>query len=106
MKELWRKLTALSRREEIDGELLEEMRAHVDMKASATGDHYGAQRAFGNTTMLLEESRDAWRWPRLEGWLRDFRYAIRVLLRSPAFTATVVITLALGIGASSTIFSL
>lgn len=106
MKELWRKLTALSRREEIAGELLEEMRTHVEMKASATGDPHSAQRAFGNTTILLEESSDAWGWPRLEGWLRDFRYAMRVLFRRPAFTATVVITLALGIGASSTIFSL
>jgi predicted permease len=106
VKEVWRKLTALSRREEIAGELLEEMRAHVEMKASATGDSYGAQREFGNTTMLLEASSDAWGWPRLEGWLRDFRYAIRVLFRRPAFTSTVVITLALGIGASSTIFSL
>jgi predicted permease len=106
VKELWRKLTALGRREEIAGELLEEMRAHVEMKASATGDPYVARRTFGNTALLLEDSSAIWGWPRLEGWLRDFRYAIRVLFRRPAFTATVVITLALGIGASSTIFSL
>lgn len=106
MKQLWRKLTALGRREEIARELLEEMRAHVDMKASATGDPHGARRAFGNTTLLLEDSSAIWGWPRLEDWLRDFRYAIRVLFRRPAFSATVVITLALGIGASSTIFSL
>lgn len=106
MKELWRKLAALVRREEIAGDLLEEMRTHVEMKASATGDLDAARRAFGNTGLLLEDSCAAWGWPRLEGWLRDFRFAIRVLLRTPAFTATVVLTLALGIGAATTIFSL
>ncbi|HKE28337.1 MAG TPA: ABC transporter permease [Bryobacteraceae bacterium] len=106
VKELWRKLTALTRREEIAGELLEEMRAHVEMKASDTGDRHAAQRTFGNTTMLLEDSNSVWGWPRLEDWLRDFRYAIRGQIRRPAFAATVVFTLALGMGATSTIFSL
>lgn len=106
MKELWRKLTCLARREQIRDELLEEMRTHLEMKVSATGDSHAAQRNFGNTTLFLDDSTAAWGWPRLESWLRDFRYAIRVLFRRPAFTVTVVLTLALGIGAGSTIFSL
>ena len=106
MKELWRKLTSLTRRDEIAKDLLEEMQTHLEMKAAATGDQHAAQRAFGNTLLLLEDSTAAWGWPRLEDWIRDFRHAIRSLFRRPAFTATVVLTLALGIGASSTIFSL
>jgi putative ABC transport system permease protein len=102
----WRKLAGWLRRNAIEAELQEEMRTHVEMKASAVGDPAGARRRFGNMTLLMEDSRAVWGWPRLEGWLRDFRFALRVLARKPAFTAMVVLTLALGIGASSTIFSL
>ncbi len=105
MREWWRKLRGRLRGR-IDSELEEEMRAHLEMKASATGDPYAARRQFGNVTLLLEDSRSAWGWPQVEGWVRDFRYAARGLARRPGFTATIVLTLALGIGASSTIFSL
>ena len=102
MTELWQKLTGKLRRDKIDAELEEEMRTHLAMKTSANDDPAAARRQFGNLTLLLEDSRDAWGWPRPEGWLRDFRYAVHGLSRRPAFTATVVVTLALGIGAGST----
>src|ERR671925_314065 len=104
--ELLRKLTGRLRRDAIEAELQEEMQMHLELKASATGDRQAALREFGNPTLLLEDSREAWGWPRLEDWLRDFRYALRVLVRKPGFAVTVVLTLALGIGASSTIFAL
>ncbi len=106
MTEWWRKLKGRLRRDAIDAELQEEIQTHLEMKAAATGDPYAARRQFGNATLLFEESRAAWGWPRLESWLRDFRYALRVAARRPGFAATVVLTLALGIGSSSTIFSL
>ncbi|MCW5981819.1 MAG: ABC transporter permease [Bryobacteraceae bacterium] len=106
MSEWRRKLAGRLRRDEIDAELEEEMRTHLEMKASATGDPAAARRQFGNTTLLMEDSRAAWGWPQLEGWLRDCRYAIRAMARRPSFSATVIVTLALGIGASSAIFSL
>src|SRR5574341_421937 len=106
MAELWRKLSGRLRGGAIGAELEEEMRTHLEMKASAAGDPGAARRQFGNVTLLLEDSRAAWGWPRPESWLRDFRYALRVLARKPGFAATVVLTLALGIGSSSTIFSL
>ena len=105
MAPLWRKVGALLRRDAMDAELQEEMRTHIEMRG-ADGDPDVARRQFGNATQLLEESRAAWGWPRLESWLRDLRYALRVLWRRPAFSATVVLTLALGIGSSSLIFSL
>ncbi|HJZ97716.1 MAG TPA: ABC transporter permease, partial [Candidatus Solibacter sp.] len=101
-----RKLAGFLRRDAIEAELREEMRTHIEMKASASGNVDSAQRQFRNTTLLLEDAHEAWGWPRPEAWLRDFRYAVRGLARKPAFSATVVLTLALGIGASSTIFSL
>ena len=106
MTEWGRKLTALFRRDEIDAELREEMQTHLEMKASETCDSQAARREFGNVTRLVEDSRAAWGWPQIEAWLRDGRYALRVVARKPGFAATVVLTLALGIGASSTIYSL
>jgi predicted permease len=102
----WRKLSGRLRRDEIEAELREEMQFHLEMKAADSPDERAARQQFGNSTLLLEDSRDAWGWPRIEAWLRDFRYAVRVVLKQPAFASTVVLTLALGIGASSTIFSL
>ena len=101
-----RKLRSLLRREALGVELEEEIRTHLAMKTAAADDTRAARRQFGNVGLALEDSRAAWGWPFLEAWLRDFRYALRGLARRPGFAATVVLTLTLGIGASSTIFSL
>ncbi len=64
-----------------------------------------ARRDFGNVTLLRERSREVWQWQRLESLLVDLKHVCRRLARSPGFAITVVLTLAIGIGANTAVFS-
>ena len=56
-------------------------------------------------TLLEERSREVWQWPALESILADLKFAFRRLGKSPGFAATVLLTLAIGIGANTAVFS-
>ena len=93
--------------------MAEEMRFHLEQRAAdyaADGlpereARFAAQRRFGNSGSLQERAREAWGWGWLERSLKDFRLALRQLLVNPGFTLLAIVTLGLGIGANTSMFS-
>ena len=83
-------------------EKIDELMAAGLTREAATA---AARRAFGNVTLVREESRDVWRWRPLDDVLGDIRYAVRQLRRAPSFAGAAILTLAIGIGANSAVFS-
>ena len=110
---LFRRFRYFFRRDKVASELAEEMRLHVELREEALRREglgapeaqLAARRRFGNRTSLQQQGRDAWGFGALDRFRQDLRYALRRLVQRPGFSLSIIGVIALGVGATTAMFS-
>ena len=105
MREVLRRLRWMFRRVVFERDLDEELRFHVEMKGTESGNPHESRRQFGNVALLKEDSRAMWTFTFWEQLAQDLRYGLRAMAAHKLFAAMAVLSLALGIGANTAIYS-
>ena len=113
MRQWWSKVALTLGRRNLANELQQEVEAHLQFLIDENLERgmapeearAAARRHFGNTTTIRERSYQSWQFPTIESLLQDIRYAARGIWRARVFSAIVILTLAVGIGANTAIFS-
>jgi putative ABC transport system permease protein len=114
LDQLRMRIQMLFNRGNASAHLDEELRFHIDRQIaeniaagmSADEARYAALRSFGNPALLREQARATWSWNWLDLLLRDVRYGVRTLWRTPGFAAIAIVVMALGIGANVALFTI
>jgi predicted permease len=100
-------------RKKRDADLERELRSDLELEEEERREggisedevRYAALRAFGNPSLIREQTRATWSWSCLESLARDLRISLRTLLRTPGFAVIAIVVMALGIGANVTLFT-
>ena len=107
-----RRLLSYVHRDRLDDQLAEEIQLHLELRRQALIDdgvspadaEREARRQFGNVAAIRERMRDQWGSPAVDAFLRDLRFAVRMMSRTPGVSAVVVLTIALGAGVNAAVF--